>query len=179
MSASILIGVFSFFPSQADLRAGPDAPRWERPIIWVHDEALLEVPEADAEEAAALLQKAMIEAFLENFPRAPTEGLVKATIGQSGAVVRGRMPNGLASRSSRPSAHLRRATQLTRTRSRTRNLVRGRSGSFSDDLYQVAAVLAGGTDQGTRMARLLNEAFLRFRDRLGLAQPSERQSRWG
>src|SRR5215204_6422432 len=49
----------------------------------------------------------------------------------------------------------------------------------SDDLYQVAAVLAGGTDQGTRMARLLNEAFLRFRDRLGLAQPSERAKQMG
>jgi hypothetical protein len=50
---------------------------------------------------------------------------------------------------------------------------------MSDDLYQVAAVLAGGTDQGTRMARLLNEAFLRFRDRLGLAQPSERAKQMG
>jgi hypothetical protein len=48
----------------------------------------------------------------------------------------------------------------------------------SDDLYQVAAVLAGGTDQGTRMARLLNEAF-GFRDRLGLAQPSERAKQMG
>src|SRR5215216_286445 len=44
----------------------------------------------------------------------------------------------------------------------------------SDDLYEVAAVLAGGTDKGTRMARLLNEAFLRFRERLALARPSER-----
>ena len=35
-------------------------------------------------------------------------------------------------------------------------------------------MLSGGTDQGTGMARLLNEAFLRCRDRLGLAQPSER-----
>ena len=73
-SASILIGVFSFFPSQADLRTGPGAPRWERPIIWVHDEVLLEVPEADAEKAAALLQKAMIEAFLETFPRCADGG---------------------------------------------------------------------------------------------------------
>ena len=32
----------------------------------------------------------------------------------------------------------------------------------SDDLYQVAAVLAEGTEKGTRMARLLSEAFLRF-----------------
>ena len=56
---------------------------------------------------------------------------------------------------------------------------RPRDRGRSDDLYQVAAVLAGGTDQGTRMARLLNEAFLRFRDRLGLAQPSERAKQMG
>ena len=35
----------------------------------------------------------------------------------------------------------------------------------------MAAVLAGGTDQGTRMARLLN--------RLGLEQPSERAKQMG
>ncbi len=47
----------------------------------------------------------------------------------------------------------------------------------SDDLYQVAAVLAQGTDKGT--SRLLNEALLRFRERLALAQPSERALQMG
>ena len=49
----------------------------------------------------------------------------------------------------------------------------------SDDLYQVAAVLAQGTDKGPRMSRLLNEALLRFRERLALAQPSERAQQMG
>ena len=49
----------------------------------------------------------------------------------------------------------------------------------SDDLYQVAAVLAEDTDKGTRMVRLLNEAFLRFRDRLEMARPSERPMQMG
>jgi hypothetical protein len=43
----------------------------------------------------------------------------------------------------------------------------------SDDLYAVAKKLAGGMDQGTRMSRLLHEAFLRFGDRLAAARPSE------
>jgi len=49
----------------------------------------------------------------------------------------------------------------------------------SDDLYQVAAVLTEGTDKGTRMARLLNEAFLRLGDRLAFARPSERALQMG
>jgi hypothetical protein len=49
----------------------------------------------------------------------------------------------------------------------------------SDDLYQVATVLAGGSDRGTRMSRLLDESFLRLRDRLTLAKPSERAVQMG
>src|SRR5829696_8421865 len=43
----------------------------------------------------------------------------------------------------------------------------------SDDLCAVAKELAGGADRGTRMSRLLQEAFLRFGDRLATARPSE------
>ena len=43
----------------------------------------------------------------------------------------------------------------------------------SDDHYQVTAALVEGTDKGTRMVRLLNEAFLRFRDRLAAAMPGQ------
>ena len=49
----------------------------------------------------------------------------------------------------------------------------------SDDLYKLAAVLTEGTDKGTRMARLLNEAFLRLGDRLASARPSERALQMG
>jgi hypothetical protein len=35
------------------------------------------------------------------------------------------------------------------------------------------------SDKGTRMSRLLHEAFLRFRDRLALARPSERAVQMG
>ena len=36
-----------------------------------------------------------------------------------------------------------------------------------------------GTDKGARMSRLLNEAFLRFRDRLAMARPSEQAMQMG
>jgi hypothetical protein len=38
----------------------------------------------------------------------------------------------------------------------------------------VAKRVVEGTDKGTRMSRLLDEALPRFRDRLALARPSER-----
>jgi hypothetical protein len=49
----------------------------------------------------------------------------------------------------------------------------------SDDLYAVARELAGGADRGTRMSRLLDEAFLRFGDRLASARPSEQARQLG
>jgi hypothetical protein len=45
--------------------------------------------------------------------------------------------------------------------------------SASDDLYAMAKELAGGADQGSRISRLLQEAFIRLGDRLALARPSE------
>jgi hypothetical protein len=48
----------------------------------------------------------------------------------------------------------------------------------SDDLFASATALAG-TDKGSRMSRLTNEAFLRFRDRLASARPSERARQMG
>jgi DNA polymerase-1 len=50
-------------------------------VATVHDELLLEVPEADAEAAAAALAEAMTEAFVETFPGAPTLGVVEVHIG--------------------------------------------------------------------------------------------------
>ena len=55
------------------------------PVAWLHDEIVLEVPVADADKAAALLRKAMTEAFLESLPGAPTRGLVEPTIGRNWA----------------------------------------------------------------------------------------------
>jgi hypothetical protein len=49
----------------------------------------------------------------------------------------------------------------------------------SDDLYAVTKVLAEGTDRGTRMSRLLDEAMMRFRVRLTLARPSEQARHMG
>jgi hypothetical protein len=43
----------------------------------------------------------------------------------------------------------------------------------SDDLYAVAKEVSGGPDRGTRMSWLLQEAFLRFGDRLRSARPSQ------
>jgi DNA polymerase I-like protein with 3'-5' exonuclease and polymerase domains len=55
------------------------------PVAWLHDEIVLEVPIADAPKAKEILERAMVEAFEEIFPGAPTNGLVKAHTGQSWA----------------------------------------------------------------------------------------------
>jgi DNA polymerase I-like protein with 3'-5' exonuclease and polymerase domains len=46
----------------------------------VHDELVLEVPEERAEEAATLLEHAMVRVFVEYFPHAPVNGLVEVHI---------------------------------------------------------------------------------------------------
>jgi DNA polymerase-1 len=51
-------------------------------VLSIHDEILLEVPEDDAEAAAATLTECMTTAFVKWFPDAPTRGLVEAKIGR-------------------------------------------------------------------------------------------------
>ena len=53
------------------------------PVIWCHDEIVLEVREEDAERAAALLEQAMTLAFERIFPGAPLNGLVSVHTGHS------------------------------------------------------------------------------------------------
>ena len=53
------------------------------PVIWCHDEIVLEVPEEAAGKAAELLEEAMTVAFVTIFPGAPTNGLVAAKQGRS------------------------------------------------------------------------------------------------
>jgi DNA polymerase-1 len=50
-------------------------------VASVHDELLVEVIEADAEVARDLLERAMLDAFIETFPGAPTRGVAAASIG--------------------------------------------------------------------------------------------------
>jgi DNA polymerase-1 len=52
-------------------------------VATVHDELLAEVVEADADAARNLLQQAMIDAFAETFPGAPTTNVAAAEIGCS------------------------------------------------------------------------------------------------
>ena len=59
------------------------------PVAWLHDEIILEVPDADAEQARELLEKAMVDAFVETFPDAPSNGLVEVRIGDNWAAVKG------------------------------------------------------------------------------------------
>jgi DNA polymerase-1 len=47
----------------------------------IHDEIVLEVAEAHAEQAARLLEKAMVDGMLRIFPTAEAKGLVEAKIG--------------------------------------------------------------------------------------------------
>jgi DNA polymerase-1 len=53
------------------------------PVAWLHDEIVLEVPAEDADRAAELLRRAMIDAFAETFPGAPVNGLVEPHVGMS------------------------------------------------------------------------------------------------
>jgi DNA polymerase I-like protein with 3'-5' exonuclease and polymerase domains len=59
------------------------------PVLWLHDEIILEVSEHDAGRAKALLERAMIDAFIETFPGAPHDGLVEARIGNNWSEVKG------------------------------------------------------------------------------------------
>jgi DNA polymerase I len=59
------------------------------PVLWLHDEIVLEVPQADAERAKELLEQAMVDAFLATFPGAPVNGLVEAHIGLNWAEAKG------------------------------------------------------------------------------------------
>ena len=55
------------------------------PVAWLHDEIVLEVRDDQAELAAEILKQGMIDGFLETFPDAPIDGLVKPHVGMSWA----------------------------------------------------------------------------------------------
>jgi DNA polymerase I-like protein with 3'-5' exonuclease and polymerase domains len=50
------------------------------PVLWLHDEFVLEVRAGQAGQAAKILKQAMIDAFVETFPGAPLNGLVEPRI---------------------------------------------------------------------------------------------------
>jgi len=58
------------------------------PVLWLHDEIVLEVPIEFAEQAPLLLDQAMTTAFAEVFPGAPLRGLVAARIGDTWAATK-------------------------------------------------------------------------------------------
>jgi hypothetical protein len=53
------------------------------PVLFLHDEIVLEVPERDAEKARTLLVEAMERAFVETFPDASLNGMVETRIAGS------------------------------------------------------------------------------------------------
>jgi DNA polymerase I len=55
------------------------------PVAWLHDEIVLEVRDDLADLAAEILKQAMIDGFIETFPDAPIDGLVKPHIAASWA----------------------------------------------------------------------------------------------
>ena len=59
------------------------------PVLWLHDEIVIEVPEADAAQAAELLERAMVAGFAKTFPGAPLNGLVEVRVGADWASVKG------------------------------------------------------------------------------------------
>ena len=50
-------------------------------VAWLHDEFIVEVREDQAERAAEILKRSMIDGFAETFPGAPLNGLVEPHIG--------------------------------------------------------------------------------------------------
>ena len=56
-------------------------------VAAVHDELLIEVPEGDAERARDILERSMVDAFVDTFPGAQTNGLAVA-IGRTWADVK-------------------------------------------------------------------------------------------
>ncbi len=59
------------------------------PVLWLHDEIVLEVAESDAERAAELLEHAMVAGFAKTFPGAPLNGLVTVRVGGDWAAIKG------------------------------------------------------------------------------------------
>jgi DNA polymerase I-like protein with 3'-5' exonuclease and polymerase domains len=53
------------------------------PVLFVHDEIVVEVPEADAERVRAIVVEAMTRAFAETFPDALLNGLVETKIARA------------------------------------------------------------------------------------------------
>lgn len=49
-------------------------------VLFVHDEIVVEVPEAEGERARAIVVEAMTRAFAETFPAAPLNGLVETKV---------------------------------------------------------------------------------------------------
>jgi DNA polymerase-1 len=50
------------------------------PVLWLHDEIILEVPKADAPRAKELLERAMIDAFEQTFPGSRELGLLNSLV---------------------------------------------------------------------------------------------------
>jgi DNA polymerase I len=50
------------------------------PVLWLHDEIILEVPEADAEQAKQLLEQTMVDAFEQTFPGSHEMGLLNGLV---------------------------------------------------------------------------------------------------
>jgi DNA polymerase-1 len=59
-----------------------------RIIATIHDELLLEAPESEAQDVAALVEQGMTDAFTMTFPGAPTRNVVEARIGTTWAALK-------------------------------------------------------------------------------------------
>jgi DNA polymerase-1 len=55
------------------------------PVLWIHDEIVLEVRQEDAERARQILIDTMTAAFAETFPDAPLNGVVETGVGTNWA----------------------------------------------------------------------------------------------
>ena len=58
-------------------------PPCREPVLFVHDEIVLEVAEQQAEQAKQLLASCMRQAFAATFPDAPLNGVVSIGVGKT------------------------------------------------------------------------------------------------
>jgi DNA polymerase-1 len=79
-AAEVMLAALGHLTPRLDT-AGLDAV----PVALVHDEVIIEASEAEAPEAARILEECMVQGMLDVFPDASTVGLVEAHVGRSWA----------------------------------------------------------------------------------------------
>ena len=71
------------YAALAELWGATSGLEWFRPLVVVHDEIVVEVPEDRVEDAKRILETAMVAGYLDVFPEETTRDLVEAKSGRT------------------------------------------------------------------------------------------------